>query len=522
MAASLFSQFDRKKSLDSLSQSRQLFDICVIGGGITGAAIARDCQLRGLSVLLVEKDDFAQGTSSRSSKLVHGGVRYLEQYEFGLVAESTRERALLWKNAPHLVTPMPFLFPTFTGSRLPLWQLRAGLWLYDMLALFRLPGLHRTLSKAKTLEAEPALKADGLKGSVFYWDGATDDAMLTLSNILDASRSGAKTFSRVSLEGIEWNALDRVRKGEGHLLKLKDLETGKSLEAAARVVVSAAGPWTDGLLSKVQPGGAHTRKLLAPTRGSHIVVPASRLPTTHAVVVVHPTDARVLFSIPFEDCTVLGTTDLFDKDSPDHTVVTSDEIDYLLAAGNDYYPKVNLTRDDVISTWAGLRPLLAPPDAASASAISREHHLEWSDPGLIVIAGGKLTTHREMARQTAELIFAKTTHWDQWLGRGYEPDPTIHRPLPTFNRPVNVLEPTSDEIKTILMEEMVLGLEDFMVRRLPIFYRCRDNGLGLIDRIKPVFQQTLGWSDAKWLEEVQHYLAYVNRNVNAPLGRKLL
>jgi len=521
--SSPFSWKEREAGIQK--STTEVYDYCVVGGGITGAAIARDAALRGLKVLLVEKDDFAQGTSSRSSKLVHGGVRYLEQYEFKLVMESTRERARLWKLAPHLVTPLKFLFPAFKGARVPLWQLSAGLWLYDILAKFRLPGLHRLYFKKRTLQEEPKLKSDGLKGAIFYWDGATDDAKLTLSNLIDAFMCGGNILSKVRVTGVKWNA--QVENGEAHEISLRDQLTGKSLTAKARIVVCATGPWTDEFMRETQNS---KRKFLAPTRGSHIVISSKRLPTTHAITIFHPTDGRVLFSIPWSEATVVGTTDLFDKDSPDQTKVTSDEVNYLLEAANSYFPTCKLVRDDVLSTWTGLRPLLAPPENASASQISREHLIEFHKPGLLIIAGGKLTTHREMAEQAVDAIFKGTKEWQAQLGKGNVPTETRDRPLPDFEFPrrkgpaLGQSEAGNldlEDIKGICSTQMVLSLEDLLVRRSSIYYKEPHNGWLLIPKLKATLCSELNWSEEKWQQEVANYKQYLDHTILGPLGRLL-
>jgi glycerol-3-phosphate dehydrogenase len=517
-----YSWKDRKREIDELEKSSRVFDLAVVGGGITGAAVARDAALRGMSVLLVEKNDFASGTSSRSSKLVHGGVRYLEHGEFGLVAESTRERALLWKLAPELVHPMPFLFPAYKDSRVPLWKLSAGLWLYDLLALFRTPSLHRRYDASETAQVEPGLRTEQMTGSIFYWDGATNDALLTLANVLDARAHGACALPRVELEGVEWNS-NEARSPGGHRLRLKDLRGGKGFDARARVVCCAAGPWTDflpGLWPEGEGPGAGKPRLLATTRGSHIVVPASRLPTKHAVVLVHPKDGRVLFSIPWADATILGTTDLFDREAPDSVAISTEEVDYLIDAGNHYYPAAKLRREDVLSTWSGLRPLLAPPENASESEISREHHIEWREPGLVVVAGGKLTTHREMAEQVLARVELETKTWKPAPGPVYSRTRTKEEPLPLLGseRDGPAL-PRDERLAEICRSQIVLSIEDLFVRRTDVFYREPTNGWSQLPRLKGLLMAELGWSEEDWTREVEAYRGYLRRNIWAPLDR---
>lgn len=512
-----FSYVERARSLDGLSQ--HTFDLCVIGGGIVGAAVARDAALRGWKVLLVEKDDFAAGTSSKSSKLIHGGVRYLEHGEFALVFEATRERALLWKLAPDLVTPLAFLFPAYKQSRVPLWKLNLGLWLYDVLALFRMPSLHRRYDKARTLREEPALRGQDLNGAIFYWDGLTDDALLTLANIVDARTAGAECLARTSCTGIDW-ATPSAKEPTLHTIRLRDTLHGRELTARARTVVSATGPWSDQLLKDF---GKARAPLLKTTRGSHIVVSRERLPVKHAVVMTHPRDGRVLFVIPWENVSVVGTTDLFDATGPDEVKISPDEVHYLLEAANEFFPSCRLEQKDVWSAWAGLRPLLAPPSESSAAAVSREHHIEWIEPGLCLIAGGKLTTHREMAEQVVERLFQETAHWKFPPGPGFRPTVTHERPLPRLSGgAARFKQPTilaAADILEICRTEMVLDLEDLFVRRTGLYYRLPDNGESLVNAWAEPLKKFFGWSNADWKREVEAYATYVDTQVREPLGR---
>lgn len=522
-----FSCRSRLSDLAKLKTGASVFDVLVVGGGITGAAVAREAATRGLSVLVAEKNDFASGTSSRSSKLVHGGVRYLEQFEFGLVMESTRERAILWKHAPQLVQPIPFLFPAFRESRVPLWKLAAGLWLYDLLALFRTPSMHKTYFRDRCLREEPALRKEGLKGAIFYWDGATDDSLITLANLVDARSENAVAVSRLSVESF---SLDSTGGEAPHEITLRDTLSSETLKVHARSIVIAGGPWTDALLSK---SGLSFPKLMATTRGSHIVVPFAKLPAKHAVVMTHPQDGRVLFTIPWGDFTVVGTTDLFDADAPEKVAINAAEVDYLIASARAYYPEHPLSPADVISTWSGLRPLIAPPDSAQASQISREHHLEWRDEGVVVIAGGKLTTHREMAEQTIDILLRKTSAWKLPLGRGFKRSLTSKRKFPrlalpldvaTARRPLGSTEASAlslEEIREICRTLAVLSIEDLFVRRTQIFYKEPSNGWLLLPTLKSTLCDALDWDEFEWKRQVESYKAYLEINVLKPLVRTL-
>ncbi len=507
------------------------FDILVIGGGITGAGIARDAASRGLKVLLVEKHDYAWGTSSRSSKLIHGGVRYLENFEFKLVQESTLERALLWKLAPQLAKPLAFLFPAYKNSRVALWKLNIGLWVYDFLARFQVPEIHKKFSAQQLRSVEPALKQEGLTGAIHYFDGATDDALLTLANILDAQTLGAQTLSRAECTAMTWNEKASKSFKEFHSIEIEDKLSGEKKNVRARVVVSAAGPWTDALLAKlISDSKKAPPKLLRPTRGSHLVVSQEKLPLKHAVVMTHPQDGRVLFGIPWGDFTVVGTTDLDDAGNPEQTQMTGQEVDYLLKSALDYFPAHPLTRSDVISTWTGLRPLMAPASDMSESNVSREHYINFIDPGLLIVAGGKLTTFRQMAEECVDRIVSETQKWPTPLTSVLKKTLTKDRPLPYIyapsssithsqNNPSNFIGSSEaarmnlEDVEVILKTQCVFTLEDFMVRRTSIYYKENQNGLKLLPQLKAVFQKVLSWNDEKWQNEVKAYTSYVDHHV---------
>ena len=276
-------------------------DVVVIGGGITGAGIVRDAARRGLRVVLFEQNDIAYGTSSRSSKLIHGGLRYLESYEFSLVFESVSERRVILDLAPHLVNPLAFLFPVYQGARKSLRMISAGMWLYDGLALFRSPKRHKTLKPGEVAEEEPILRQEGLQGAPVYYDCSTDDARLTLETVIDAVQNGgiAVSWARV-------DALTKTEQGRVSGVVVRNIRDGSLREVKAHAVINATGPWTDDVLAM---SGPRTSKMLRPTKGIHIVVERDRLPVEHAVVLFHPTDARVLFALPWGERTYVGTTD---------------------------------------------------------------------------------------------------------------------------------------------------------------------------------------------------------------------
>ncbi len=532
------------------------FDLLIIGGGITGCAAARDAAHRGLRVAQVEAVDFAYGTSSRSSKLVHGGLRYLEQYEFSLVFEAVSERRILMNIAPHLVEPLAFLFPVYADGPHRLNVIRTGLWLYDGLALFRSPRMHRTLSREAVAREEPLLRREGLKGVPMYWDCATDDARLTLEMVLDARQRGSVSVNHARVTGFCRDPAGRVCGA-----RVRDELTGREAEVRAEVVVNATGPWTDRTRAM---GDAGQRRLLRPTKGIHIVVDAQRLPLRHAVVCNHPDDGRVLFAIPWGDRSYIGTTDTDYDGDPVDVAASAEDVRYLLRAAGWYFPDAALGPDDVLATWAGLRPLIHQ-DAESASAVSREHEIVVDPDGLVTIAGGKLTTSRRMgaevvsramdmmallgalpdgvreaqtgreplpgavgwpedddhdavARQVLEAS-GETLTWEQarYLGDRYGTrgidiaarlgqDASLREPL-VPGRPEML-----GLVDHAVEEEMACSVSDVLVRRTQVFFRDADQGLGAVERVAARMAERLGWDEERQVEEVLAYRAEVARS----------
>ena len=383
----------RRDALAALG--RDTLDVLVVGGGINGAGITRDAAMRGLRVALVERGDLASGTSSRSSKLIHGGLRYLEQGDVRLVLEAVRERERLQRLAPHLVRPQEFVFPLYRGGPLGPLKLAAGLWAYDLLAGFWNVRWHRMLSPKAVAEAEPALLRDGLCGAGQYWDCRTDDARLVLETALSAAGEGALIVSYAEVAGF-------VKEG-GRIVGARVVDRlGGEVVARAQVVVNAAGPWVDRVVALDAP---ETPPRLRLTKGVHVVVPHERVGNRAAVVLSAVADRRVMFVIPWGAHTLVGTTDTDHPGGPDvpPTVEPSD-VAYLLDTVNHYFPAARLAPGDVVSAFAGLRPLIAPRGKAtmSPSAVSREEEVFTSPSGLVSIAGGKLTTYRLVAKTVVD------------------------------------------------------------------------------------------------------------------------
>lgn len=382
----------------------EAFDVLVIGGGVSGVAVARDAARRGFRTGLIEADDFARGTSSRSSRLVHGGLRYLEHFEFDLVFEASQERRTLLRIAPHLVRPLEFLFPIFDDGRVGRLKLDAGLWLYDALSLFRNIERHQMLDADELTASEPGLRREGLLGGARYYDAQVDDARLVVTTAIAADEAGAAIANR--LEAIDID----VSNWPGHRVRARDAETDTEFDIDALAIVNATGPWIESTLSRA---GVEEGARIAPSRGTHIHVPRARIGHDHAFIFEAPSDHRVMFVLPWrEDLTLIGTTDDFHEGPPESVSATPEDVAYLLDATNHLFPDANLTREDVLSAWAGLRPLIAPPpteDAGGEGAgdvgeVSREFEIREHPRGVFSLMGGKLTSHRHMAEETVDRV----------------------------------------------------------------------------------------------------------------------
>lgn len=375
---------------------KDLYDLLIIGGGITGAGIALDAAARGLKVALIEKDDFASGTSSKSTKLIHGGLRYLKQMEVGIVREVGQERAIVHRLAPHLVIAEKMLLPLVKGGTYGKMATSIGLRVYDLLAGVKGTDRRVMLDKQQTLEKAPQLREDILLGSGFYAEYRTDDARLTIENIKTAHEYGATVLNHISaIDFIHEN--DQVR---GVVAKCKF--TGQSFNIKASVVVNAAGPWVDELRKK---NHSLKGKRLFHSKGVHIVVPHERLPLKHSVYFDVP-DGRMIFAIPRHRTTYIGTTDTPYSGDLNNIPIYLEDVNYLLDAANQMFPDANLEVKDIESSWAGLRPLIYE-EGKSASEMSRKDEIFVSDSGLISISGGKLTGYRKMAEKVTDLVISK-------------------------------------------------------------------------------------------------------------------
>jgi len=493
------------------------FDVLVIGGGITGAGIAREAALRGLSTALVEARDFGEGTSSRSSRLIHGGLRYLEQGRFHLVREALRERRILLRLAPHLVRPLPFILPVFLGDRVPRWKISAGLALYDILAAGGNVRRHRTLGKRDLLLAEPLLRERGLTGGAMYFDAQCDDARLVVATVRAAAGHGAKVANYMRVTGL-------IPTVAGiHGAYVRDELSGETGEVRARMVVNAAGPWADAIRRLED---ARAAPLLRPTKGVHVVVPRARMGNRNAVIFTSPVDGRVMFVLPWGEWSYVGTTDTDFPLGPDEVTVEPSDVVYLLRSANSLFPSARLEPSDVIASWAGLRPLLAADPSAPASAISREHRVLRGPRGLYTIVGGKLTTWRSMAAELTDQLVKSLGRHRHSAGRaGSETEPlpggetgvldgfrgagldlglseatvdhllshfgtetpamyTLCRQRPELAAPLHPEHPAiGAEVVFAVQREFAMRTEDILARRLHLTTETRDQGAAAVPRV---------------------------------------
>ena len=539
-----------------MSGAGESYDLVIIGGGIVGSGAARDAAMRGLSVCLIEQRDLAFGTSSRSSKLVHGGLRYLEMGEFSLVFEAVSERRVLMEIAPHLVQPLGFVFPVYNGSRHGVFTINLGMWIYDGLSLFRSPKIHRNLSPAEAAAEEPSLRSADLQGAPLYYDCSTDDARLTLENAIDAQRHGATVLTWTKVIAIHRDAA-----GKAVGVRVLDQISGEERDIGARSLLNATGPWTDQTRKMV---GAD-KPLLRPTRGVHIVIDAARLALRNAVVCYHPTDRRILFAIPWQDRVYIGTTDTDDNADPAEVRASAADVRYLIDAGNHYFPNAKLDTADVLSTWAGLRPLIDAGQGGTASSVSREHEILVDPSGMITIAGGKLTTYRKMAGELVDRAVAllRLTGEKERM-KGLKDAHTARHPLPgavgwpedddrarvekaiqdafpaeidaetarllcnTYGmrgvdvarrmaadqsaaaRLVSSRPERMAQIDFAVEQELARRLSDVMIRRTQLYFRDPDQGLSAVAAVAARMARLLGWDDGRRAREIADYRAEVD------------
>lgn len=439
-------------------------DLVIIGGGINGAGIAAQAAQAGLSVVLFEKGDFASGTSSKSTKLIHGGIRYLEQGRLGLVFEALHERKRLLEMAPHLVHPVPFLLPCYREDERPPWMVKVGLWLYDLLAGPHNIARHKWFSPTQALQVAPALNPENLVGCGLYYDAQVNDARLVLENILVAEAKGAHCFNYCKVTGLNL-ASHQVR------VLYQNNDSGEEGTVTASCLVNASGPWANQTAKLVS---GDSPPLVRPTRGTHLVVP--QVLSGHAVLVMSPKDRRVTFIIPWRGYSLVGTTDLDDAGNPDEVRPTQEEVAYLLNEASRIFPNVSWSQGQVLSAFAGLRPL-AWAEEGHASSVSREDKILVKG-NIVTIVGGKLTTYHSMARKAMEAIL-------NLLGKKRLED--IPDRLPgTPDKPWNIF--LNDETPRWIAS---YGLQQDQAEHLALLYGQRAGGILSLARENPRFLQRL-------------------------------
>ena len=537
---------DRRRA-DLATLASETWDVLIVGGGIVGAGALLDATSRGLRAALVEQDDIASGTSSRSSRLIHGGLRYLEHFHFGLVREALAERRRLLTLAPHLVRIEPFLFPVYGLPFVHKPFYDVGLTLYDILGARHDGGWHRRLSRADTLALAPTLRPAGLRGGLLYHDGVEDDARVTLAVVRTAMAAGGLAATRVRATGVRGGPADALR-----IVALEDLATGARLEARTRAVIDATGVWA---ADPDHPFRSSNHRIL-PSRGSHLVVPRSRIPNGCGLTIRVP--GKVVFVVPWPDHWIIGTTDTLFEGPAARPTAAGWEVDRLLDTVNATMD-VNLRRDDVVGTYAGLRPLIAPSDGSTVKA-SREHRVSVGSDGVVRIGGGKYTTYRVMARDVIDAALgpadarsrpSRTADWaligaaDEHARARIVSDLLTVPPLAALGSEVvarlvdrhgteapgvvalagdcDLLRPLvggrtylEAEVAWAARHELALSLDDVLARRLRVAAELPDRGAAIAPRVAAILGAELGWGAARQALEVQLYVASATREFGIP------
>ena len=490
-----------------VTQHRGPWDMIIVGGGATGVGIAIDAASRGFEVLLLEQSDFGKGTSSRSTKLAHGGVRYLEEGDIGLVMEALKERGLLLRNAPHLVRDLAFIVPNYEWWEAPFYGL--GLKLYQVLAGKYGFGKSRLLSREETLEHLPTLKPEGLRGGAIYYDGQFDDARLLIHMVFTAFEHGATLLNYAQVTGITNDSQDFV---DG--IVARDLETGEEFRARARVVINATGAFADALR---QTADASSKPMIAPSQGIHLVFKPEFLPGNSAIMVPHTSDGRVLFAIPWHGHVLVGTTDTPVASATLEPVAMEEEIEFILTTAAEYLAKAP-TRDDVLSMFAGIRPLVKAEGAVSTAALSRDHVIHIDKTGLMTICGGKWTTYRHMAEDCVDQAITLAQLPERLC---VTRDLRIHG-FPTESRPMDSLAVYGSDAEQIndliqrnsslgerlhpalpyakaqvvwaVREEMARTVEDVLARRTRALFLNAAAALEMAPAVAEILAGELGWT----------------------------
>ncbi|MGE4233673.1 MAG: glycerol-3-phosphate dehydrogenase/oxidase [Bacteriovoracia bacterium] len=514
-----FSWRTRNETLQKLSPQSEV-ECLIIGGGIVGAGLARELAIRGIQTLLVEKSDFASGTSSKSSKLIHGGLRYLEMYDFRLVFEALSERHWLLKTHPHLVHPLQFSIPFYEKKNAPPAQrssfvIDAGLWLYDALSLFHSPFFHGKHSKDKMLQVFPKLKSEGLSHGFYYADAMMLDDELVLETVYDAVKRGATCLNYT--QALRVAAKD---KNGFHEVYIQDqmgapspgMMEVKPIRILAKNVIVCVGPWTERIGAKIVEGSV---KKLRPSKGVHFVVPWTRFPIESSLV-MYAADKRIVFAIPRKDLgngaemVIIGTTDSPETRSPDEVFADHDDIEYLLRIVDNYFPDAKLTRSDIVSTYAGVRPLI-DDGAESEAATSREHEI-WRNPaGVVFMAGGKYTTFRKISQEIADFAFPRT-HTSAFERASKE----------QLSTPESYAQRNSGEkvwgrfnsgwIEWKLKHHAPCNLSDIVFRRMPLWLQGVKVPAETLSQIAQIAAPFFGWDSKRVQKEIEETTSLLAKN----------
>jgi glycerol-3-phosphate dehydrogenase len=525
------------RSANLRTMKEQVFDLVVIGGGITGAGVARDAASRGLKVALIEARDFAIGTSSRSSKLVHGGIRYLEQKEFALVFEALSERQHLFEIAPHLVHPLRFVIPLYKSGRVGMFMMGLGMWLYDVLSLFDAPELHSKLNPDDVHEQFPILNNKDLLGAYAYSDAYMDDDRLVFETMRSAVHHGAVCANYTKAIGAEF--ID----GKMSSIQCQDEISQSRFTIQGKHFVSTVGPWTDELGEKLLD---KWKKLLRPSKGVHLTFDRARLPLKDAIVM--GAEERIVFGIPRNDMVIVGTTDTDFPQDPAEVRTNKEDVTYLLKVTNQYFPGAHITESDIVSVYAGVRPLV--DDSSQTESKTSREHLILNDPrNITFVAGGKYTTYRLMAEQAVD---AAIKNWDlsdrakyakgqtlnplnpkvtpalyesakankqAWARRFQIPFEVMNdlverhgqEALDICERYLDQIKPHSTSIAALtyglealhaIDHTMCLSLRDFIFRRTHLFLADREHGKNVWEFLSKIMANRLGWTESQRVEQI--------------------
>ena len=550
MISHAFNRSDALRRLESTD-----FDVVVIGGGITGVGCALDASSRGLRVALIERDDFASGTSSKSSKLVHGGIRYLQQGDIRLVYEALAERQILRRNAPHLVKVLPFLIPIFSTkgvvNRKLARAMGTAMWMYDLTGGLRIGKMHKRVSKKQALEWFPTLPADKLMPSYLYYDAEADDARL----VVTVARTAALRFDATLVNRTE--VVDLQKDSNGNVNGVTVKADGRTFTVSTKAVVNAAGVWSDDV--RALDEAEHPRSI-RPAKGVHITVPWSKVRNTVAAVIPVPGDKRSVFVVPWGQFTFVGTTDTDYTGPIDDPQCNENDVEYLLRALNGSITET-VTTDDILGTWAGLRPLVADPEASGRTAdLSRRHKVRRSDSGVVTITGGKLTTYREMAADTIDEVLSevldadritrfrrrsKTKHIKIHGANGYEDlvdsadtisplgGDQVRRLADRYGSDATTVlaiaesdqslaEPLVPGLHYLRAEaifavryEMATTVDDILSRRTRARLETRDASADAAAAVAALLAPELGWDEAEQARQVADYRARIDEELEA-------